>query len=241
MAATEVYPRFLKKEYESKGVYLARVTLPRPAQLLMSKAPVEKLEDIKGKKLVSLGSPLVNDILKALGGVPTVVPVPEAYTGFQSGVFDGAPIHDAALMFFRLHEIGKFHTKVDLFTQSLEYCVNAKRYDELPADLKAIFYHWNQLLNLADAILFYDLVADRAATLFEQKGIKMIKLSAGEQARWKAAAEPVTATFIKSNETRGAPAFVSALREQASRYGKLSPDEITRQVLDKPLPGLIGN
>jgi TRAP-type C4-dicarboxylate transport system substrate-binding protein len=241
MTGMAVYREFLKPEFEAKGVYLQRFMLPRPAQILTTKAPIEKLEDLRGKKMGALGSPFVLDILKALGAVPTVVPVPEIYTAMQSGVIDGMPAHDAAHSFFRLGELGKFHTRTDLYSQSLDFCMNKKMFDGLPADLKAIFYHWSQLLNLADAALFFDPVADRARADFEKRGIKMSRLDPKERERWIAAIQPVIENFVKANAQRRGAEFVAALRAEAERFGKLSLDDISKPLLEKPLPGFAGN
>src|SRR5262245_38151975 len=102
---TELYPRFFKKDYEAKGVYMIRTNPTRPSQILMARAAVEKLEDIKGKKTWSLGSPYVNDMLKALGAAPTFIPVPEVYTALQSGVLDGVANHDAGFSLFKWNEV----------------------------------------------------------------------------------------------------------------------------------------
>ena len=50
VVAARVYPKYLKKEYENMGVYLARTSMT-PAYNLVSKKPVHSLEDLKGMKI----------------------------------------------------------------------------------------------------------------------------------------------------------------------------------------------
>lgn len=237
--ATELYPQFLKRDYEAKGVYLLRLSFTRPSQLMTAKTSIEKLEDLRGKKIWSLGSPLVNDMIKSLGATPTFVPLPETYTALQSGVVDGVANHDAAFLFFKWSEVGKYHTKANLWPQTFEYCVNKEKFDGLPRDLRAIFYHWAQLTTQANAELYYEATSRAAIADMQKRGIKMNTLSNEELARWSAAIQPAFDRFIAQNKDRGSAEFVAGIKALTEKYGKMSPDEITKGLLEKPLPGVI--
>lgn len=237
--AMEVYPEFLKKEYEAKGVYLIRTNTTRPSQILTSKAPIEKLEDLKGKKIWSLGSPYVNDMIKALGAIPTFIPVPEVYTAMQSGVLDGVANHDAGFTLFKWNEVGQYHTRADLWANPTEYCLNKQKFDSLPPDLKAVFYHWAQLVTQAYAERFYDSVSEVAIADMKKRGIKMHVLSPEERKRWSAATQPVIDAFNNQYAKNRSAEFLAAMKAKSEKYSKLSGDDITRMILEKPVPGLI--
>jgi TRAP-type transport system periplasmic protein len=235
---TELYPRFFKKDYEAKGVYMIRTGTTRPSQIMSRNAAIEKLEDLKGKKIWSLGSPYVNDMMKALGAAPTFIAIPEVYTALQSGVLDGVANHDAGFTLFKWNEVGKFHTRADLWANPTEYCLNKAKFDGLPKDLKGVFYHWAQLVTQAYAERYYDFESNRAIDDMKKRGLQMHTLSADERKRWSAATQPVTDALVKQYGQQAAD-LMTAMRSTAEKYSKLSPDQITQQVLDKPVPGLI--
>jgi TRAP-type C4-dicarboxylate transport system substrate-binding protein len=237
--AMELYPEFLKKEYEAKGVYMIRMGLSRPSQLLMSKTSVDKLADLKGKKIWTLGSPYVNDMIKALGASPTFIPIPDVYTAMQSGVLDGVANHDASFALFKWVEVARNHTKADLWAQTTEYCLNKQKFDGLPSDLKAIFYHWAQMVTQAYAQRYYDDAAETAIADMRKRGIKMDVLSDDERKRWSAATQPVVDAFIKQNSQNRSVEFFAAMKAKSEKYSKMSGDDITKMLLDKPIPGII--
>ncbi|MEP9375887.1 TRAP transporter substrate-binding protein DctP [Aquabacter sp. CN5-332] len=237
--AQELYVKYLKPEYEAKNVYLLRVATTRPNKIL-SKVPVVKLEDVKGKKIWTPGV-LQAQFGEALGGIPTNVQTSELYSAFQSGVVDLATMHDAGSRLFKLMEIAKNRNDVNLWINPTEYCVNKASFDKLPPDLKALFYHWAQLWNQVDAQLYYDKEADEALADMNKRGIVSVTMPPEQLARWKAATQPVVDNWIKENEAKGAPAakFIGDMKALADKYEKTPADEITQQLMDKPLPGII--
>lgn len=236
-AAMKIYPKHLKQEYEAKNVYLFRIVMTRPSNLLTIKEPIERLEQLQGKRVLSSGT-LINEYIKALGAAPTALQVSELYSGFQSGVIDTAANHDAAMALFRLIEIGKHHTTADLWPSAFEHCMNKGKFDGLPADLKQIFYHWAQLLNHAEATMYYDREADAARRSMEQRGVRMVRLPDAERARWNKQLQPVVDNFVSSNGNAGA-ALVKSMKDQAELVRQLSDDDIARELLDAPIPGVV--
>lgn len=238
-AAMELYPAFLKKDYEQKNVYLFRMNMTQPAQVLTSGASVDKLEDLGGKKIWSLGSPIVNDMIKALGAVPTFIPIPETYTAFQSGIVDGIVNHDASYALFKWNELGKHHLKADLWPHSFEYCLNKERFDGIPSDLKRVFYHWAQLLNQANAELYYDASSETSRQAMKAMKVEMKTLSDNERERWAAKIQPVLDKFASDHAGEDVQAFFTRIGDLAEKYRKMTNDEITKNLLDKPIPGVI--
>lgn len=239
-AAMELYPKYLKKEYEAKGVYLIRLDTTPPNEILTIREPVEKLEDMKGKKVwTPAGFPA--DLMKAFGATSAPLQVSEVYLAFQSGVIDAASTHDAGAKLFRLGELAKYRTETNLSVSNTENAINKAVFDGLPSDLKAIFYHWAQLWNEAEIELYYEREAADGRALMKKHNVKFISLSDAEMARWKAAARPAIDKFLTDLEAKGSPAreFVADLEKAAAKYRKMSGDEITKALLDKPIPGII--
>jgi len=238
--AEELYPKYLKKEYESRDVYLLHVSTTQPQQILTQKRQILKLEDMKGQKVWAPGS-LSQEIAQALGASPTSVQSSEIYTAFQSGVVDAVPMHDAGTKLFRLIELAKYRTVANLWINPTEYCLNKKAWAGLPPDLKGVFYHWAQLANTAEAQLYYDRESVDALKDMDAKGIKSVTLSPEEIARWSKVSEPVVQNFIKTHSADGLPAkaFYEEMVALQKKYKKMTPDEVTQALLDKPISGII--
>ena len=239
-ASIEAYPKYLKEEYESKGVYLGCLHTTPPQQLLTRDKPIQTLGDLKGKKIFTSAG-LGSEFGKALGAVPTIIQVSELYTAYQRGVVDVVPFHDAGAVAFRFAELSKYRTVANSWTNATEFAVNKAAFDKLPADLKQVFYHWYQLSSQAQIELYYDLEAQKGRVTMEKMGIKSIPLPPQEVSKWRAAVKPVVDEWISSNEAKGLPAkaFVADLEAMALKYRDKNFEEITRALLEKPIPGII--
>lgn len=102
---------------------------------LFSKFPIEKLEDIKGKKIRTFSVGLA-DFIAALGGEPVSMPVADLYTGLERGTIQGAITGPDQVEGQRLYEVCKYMTDI-LCGSSPAFTVISKRaWDRLPADLK---------------------------------------------------------------------------------------------------------
>ncbi len=235
----EVYAKYLRDVFEKRNVYLARVGLTPPQQLL-SKEAVRTFDDMKGKRAWSVGK-VANAAVASLGLAPTSLKISELYPGFQSGVIDVAPMHDAGAPLFRLTEIAKFRTRVDLWTNPNEHCINPKRWDGLPEPVKAYLYHWFQVWTQVESQLYYDLEAGRAREGMQKQGIQFIELSDADRAKVDAAYAGVVEAWVKEQEDAGRKgrAMVEEMRALRAKYGAMSLDQRMQAVLDKPMPGLM--
>ncbi len=238
--AMELYPKYLRKEYESKGVYLIRIDTTRPLQLFTINQPIQTLDDLKGKRVWSPGS-LSAQSVRALGGVPSALQTTEVYTAFQSGVVDVVPTHDAGAELFRFAELAKYRTVVNLWVQNTETGINKQVFDRLPADLKKIFYHWAQLWNQVEVHMYYEQEALAAITSMQKRNIRSLTLPPQEREKWIAATQPVVDQFIAEKQAKGLPAreFVADMKALAAKYKGRTGDDITQQLLARPIPGLI--
>ena len=238
--ARDMYPKYLKNEFESKGVYLGCIHTTPPQQLLTRNEPIRKFEDLKGKKMWTSGG-LGAQYAKALNAVPTVINVSELYTAYQRGMIDVLPFHDAGTVAFRFAELTKSRTVANAWINTLEFAVNKAAFDKLPSDLKQIFYHWFQLMSHAQTELYFIGQANKGRKVMEEMGIKSINLAPQELEKCRAAVQPVVDKWVIDLEAKGLPAraFVQDMKSTALKYRDKSFDEITKSVLEKPFPGII--
>jgi TRAP-type C4-dicarboxylate transport system substrate-binding protein len=235
----ELAPKYFKKEYEKLGVYLAGIQVTKPYHLL-AKKPIRRLEDLKGMKIRS-GGGIMADIVKALGAMPVMLPASEFYTGFQRGVFDAILSHDTGFVVFRVNEIGKYVTELSITQGNTEFALNKKFFDQLPPDLKLVFYNWLRKYNQAYEQIYYEQDAVAARAKMEKEGIQTIILPPEEMAGWKAAVDPVWDKFIKDNGAMGLPAkqMVEDMKALSQKYSAMSWNDIMKKMIENPVRGII--
>ncbi len=235
----ELYAKYLRDVYEKRNVYLARVGLT-PAQQLLTKEPVRTFDDMKGKRAWSVGK-VANMAVAALTLTPVSLKISELYPGFQSGVIDIAPMHDAGAPLFRLTDIAKYRTPVNLWTNPNEHCINKKRWDDMPASVQTYLYHWFQVWTQVESQLYYDAEAQKARDFMQQKGIVTIELNDADKAKVNQAYAKVAETWVTEQEAAGRPgkAMVADMKALRARYETMTPDQRMQKVLQAPTPGLM--
>lgn len=237
----EAYDQFFRREMERTGVLMGFVYTTTP-YVLHSKDVLDTLESLQGKK-VRTGGGVHAAVWKALGTVPTTMPAPRIYTAFQRGLLDAVAFPDSVSILFRINELQKSHTYINLSRINQEHCVSRKWFEALPPDLKEVVSRWAQGFAQAISQQFYVLAGARARNKFREGGINIVELSDAEKKKWQAAARPVIDDWVKTNEGKGLPArkLLDFISERAKRYAKMTPEQIMRLTVEKPVGKFIAD
>lgn len=238
IVSEELYPKYFKKEYEKMGVYLADYHTTSTYNIL-SKKPVRKLEDLKGMKVRS-GGGFVARIFKSLGAAPVVMPSAEAYSAFQRGMVDAMLFSNSDQVSYRIHELGKYLTLLDVNVAPVPYCLNRKTFDNLPPDLKRLLYNLLRQMSQKSAA-GYEEEGEKAQDVMVKSGIEVVTLPPKEFERWRAAVEPLGEEFTSKYEAEGLPAkqLVKDLRALSQKYSTWTPEQLLKQVREHPTAGII--
>jgi len=135
----ELYPEFLKKEYEATGSMLAYWAMTDNYVIIGSRRPVKTLEDVKGMKIRSAGG-LNAEVIKAIGAVPVMMPTPEIYEALERGVLDACYISAASAISYHLYEVGKHAMIMPISMTDVPVGMSPKSFKKLPADIQDIVY-----------------------------------------------------------------------------------------------------
>ena len=93
--------------------------------------------DLKGQKLAGAGLNL--KWLEYAGATPVQGSLPEAYTGMQTGVYNGWIMFPSGWVNFKLYEVGKFYTEVGFGAITWHgLTINKARFAKLPKDVQNI-------------------------------------------------------------------------------------------------------
>lgn len=134
-----LHERHLAKFDEHKGVRLLCVFTHGPGQIFNTRRAITSLKDLEGMK-IRVGGGVVNDVARALGGVPLQKPVTENYELLSQGIADASFIPKEAPLSFRLIPIIKHATYVPsgFYNVSMMVIMNQAKYASLSAQDRAV-------------------------------------------------------------------------------------------------------
>ena len=105
-------------------------------QIHMKSEKVVNPSDFKGKKM-RVPSKIAGTILKTLGATGVKVPAPGTSEALNKGVIDGTPFPYTAVGSFRLFDVTKYHTEVNITNATFGLIMNQDKYNSLPSEGKA--------------------------------------------------------------------------------------------------------
>ncbi|MBM4340311.1 MAG: TRAP transporter substrate-binding protein [Deltaproteobacteria bacterium] len=134
----ELYNELIQKELKFDVVAFPSSIDP-PEPLGWFRKPMKSTAEFKGVKYRTAG--MAAELFKEMGMSVVILPGGEIVPSLERGVIDGAEYHSpSADMSIGLHNVRKFFHMPSIHqpTGNMEIFVNRKKWDELPADLKAI-------------------------------------------------------------------------------------------------------
>ncbi len=198
----ELYEKYMKQEYP--GVKVLQLQTSEPGQVHATKKTVKTLADLKGMRLRSPG-PVQTSVLRALGGSPLTIPIPELYDALQKGMADGALLPFSAIKDFKLGEVIKHHTIANLYVMTSGLVMNLNTWNSLsPGDQKIMddLTGLRMAENSGDAFDRYAQVAREEAV---KAGSEIYQLPSAERKIWMEKARPVSETWVADMEKKGLP------------------------------------
>ena len=144
-------------------------------------------------------------LVRALGGSPLTIPIPELYDALQKGMADGALLPFSAIKDFKLGEVVKHHTVANIFVMTSGLAMNLNAWNSLsPGDQKIM----DELTGLRMAEKSGEAFDRYAATAQEEAkkgGADVYQLPASEKKVWMDKAKPVNETWVADVEKKGLP------------------------------------
>ncbi len=238
IVAETLAQKYFRKEFERQQVYLNGITGNSNFNLF-SNVPITTLESLKGLKVRS-GTGISQKVFEALGAVPVNISSADFFSALQRGLLDLVFTSDAAAKAFRINEASKHHTFTPINNLPLEWCMNRRTIDGLPADLKRVFYAWSRQLHQADSQISFMLASANARRAFKKEGIQFHQIAPKEWKKWELKYEPVIEQYIKEGEAKNLPtrALVADIRALVKKYGAMPLDKLMMESVKEPVPGV---
>ena len=170
------------------------------------KKPIKTMADLKGLK-IRVASVAASESVKALGGIPIGLPVPELYVSLQKGVVDGCVMGWEGVKSFKIYELLTQYTDAGGFTALAQgLFMNKAAWNKLPPDIQKIideasFKWWTE----EKGRLTSDKWAADGIAAVKNAGHTIYKLPSDEKKKWSAALTPVRDAWVKKVSAKGVP------------------------------------
>jgi len=202
------YKRFKPRELDDVKVLFLHAHGPG---ILYTTFPVDRLEDLRGRKIRATG--LASKVVTALGAAPVGTAMYETYDALRTGVVEGAMAPAEALQGWKWGEVVSYTVQNfgSAYTTAMFVVMNKQKWDSLPGDIQRIFEQVSEEWIEKQGRLWDEI--DREGIAFARsRGKKIISLSAEENSRWALAVKPLIDEYIRNTHAKGLPG------EDAARF-----------------------
>jgi TRAP-type transport system periplasmic protein len=163
--------------------------------------PITKAEDYKGLKVRTQQNPLQIDVMKALGSLPTALPVTEVYTAMQTGVVQGSYADWGHVWNAKWYEVCKYGTSAPLFPCTTSIFISKKSWDAKlsPEQQKILLESLDEALKNYYKLLTVEEEANMVKKLEGTGKIKINTLDPAQYAGFMKLLQPVYDNFLKTD------------------------------------------
>lgn len=201
-----LYEKFPTIQKEFKDVKVLLFYTSPPYSLITTHKAVNNMDDLKGMKIRMTGGP-PTDMVKALGGVPMLIPMPDNYISMQKGVIDGMGAPWEAIHVWRFYEVAKYFTEVPFPAVYFSVVMNKRKWDGLPKDVQdAIMSVSGEAGSKFWGKHFFDDMRDLGIEKVKEagNGDNVSTLSAEERQKWiDVGGKPIWEAWVKEMEGKG--------------------------------------
>lgn len=212
----QLYDEFDELKDEHSGVTPLWLFAGEPNQILSAKKEVKTIEDLKGMKVRS-PSPLMSEMLEAVGAVPVSMPVNDIYESLNKGVIDAAMAGLSTINDMKLHEVVKFISLTNVSSSSMFVVMNTDVYEGLSDGNRdaVLEFAKNGAVLTGQAL---DRATQQGYDVAKENNITIFEPSVEELERWAQATKPVIDEWISEMEGKGLPG--QEIYDRAIELGK---------------------
>lgn len=213
--------KYLPLTWSSPGGISARqfYFAPNAPYDLLTRKPVKTLADLNGMRIGHTPVEFVPAFSKA-GAASVISSAQEFYSRLERGLIDGICLNVNIMKIYKLHEVAKYYTTINLNTTALfTLYINADTWKKLSTEDQGVFRD-----TAKEAEQFYldglnKEVAD-ARKLYQDAGIQFYEMPASDTKQWAISLPDVPAEWAKKMEAKGAAGW-----QIVNRYLELSKKE----------------
>ena len=180
-------------------------------------------DDLRGLR-IRTPSPTVSMMLEFLGASPVGMPPGQVYENMQRGVLDGAAFPWDPVRAFKLGEVSRFHSELNIYTAAFWFAMNDRKYKGLPADVRRVIDQTSGEALLAKVQGWWDKwdAAGKASAI--ERGNTIVTFTKEERAAWERTLVPLANKAMQDFEKQGVPdardIYIAMQREVAKVEGR---------------------
>ena len=180
----------LLKKLESRGI-TGLAYWDNGFKVFSANKPLKTVADYKGLKYRIQSSKVLEEEIRALGGMPQVIAFGETYQALQTGVVDGTENPPSNMYTQKMHEVQKYTTVTNHGYIGYAVIVNKQFWDGLPEDVRA-----NLEKAMAEATVYANGIAeeenDKSLQAMKDAGTtEFHDMTEEERAEWYEVLKPV--------------------------------------------------
>jgi TRAP-type C4-dicarboxylate transport system substrate-binding protein len=215
----EEFPEFARDlaRFNAVGVMVA----PGAMYQILSKPPINKLEDLSGKKVTLIGR-YFGRWFEPLGAVPVVAPGQERYTMLQTGVVEMDLMAIDLQYAFKLSEQAKHFVGVDALLGTFgDLWINKKALERFPPEVQKMMLDVGKEVELKAAETIVAEWSEKIMKTWKDQGVSFYYLTDEERARWAGMVADIPAEWAEEVKGQGYPGYeiVARFQELCEQYG----------------------
>jgi TRAP-type transport system periplasmic protein len=200
--ANAAYDKFKPKEFDDVKIMYFHCTTD--AGLHTVKKPLINLTDLKGLKMRTMDSN--GEIVSSFGAIPVMLPQAEAYDGLSKGIIDGITATYSTLKVWKTTDYLKYSTdlKNAMWVGTFFVAMNKNKWNSIPPAEQKIIEQINREWTEKQGQM-WDHIEKEGKDFAVSQGVKIIRLSVEEQAKWDAKTEPLLPKYLKQMKDKNLP------------------------------------
>ncbi len=199
-ALWQLYPEYLKDEY--RGMKVLALHAHNGGLIHTQGKQVKSMADLAGLRLRA-PSKAVSMMLKELGSVPVGMPPTQVYENLQKGVLDGTVFPYEAVYGFKLDEVLDYHLDAKAYTTSFYFVMNEKKYNALPADIRAVIDDISGDRLVAKFGPWWNQWDKPGIESIKKRGNTVVTLTEDQRQEWSKELEPMIEGYLAALEKKG--------------------------------------
>ena len=196
------HPAFIEEGKKNNQFFLFS-TSADPFNVI-SKVPIQKIEDFKGLTIRASG--VFSTAWKLIGATPTHIASTELFSALEKGIVKAALVPYTVVVDYGLLDVIKYATDVGgMGIISYMVSINLDKWNKIPADIQKI------MLELGEEVpektgQMIDAALKESIVKFKQKGITLYELSKADKEKLrKVGGEPLWDAWEKDMNSKGLP------------------------------------
>lgn len=204
----DLYNKFPEYRAEYPEVQILSLCATGPFFFASVNKPVKKLDDLKGMKIrVPGGRPA--DAFKAIGAVPTMVPMPEVYISLEKGIIDCATVPwEGPLGYLPLRSIKYWSEGWGLYNVPFFVIMNKDTWKKIGEKDQKILMEkvWGEYGSIGFSKAVWDDSKEPALKALRDNKIQMVKAEPGELEKWMEKAKVINQAYVDQLKAKKLPA-----------------------------------